>query len=1203
MNKKLFLPSIGLMALLAACSNDELFENKSISVDNNGRPQVNVILGVENPGLDVAETRMAGDAGLDSDGKAKFSWLWRPNDVLGGALFSDVKGEIFNERFLANYNFVRSDRGESEEIKGEASFKSYSSVTEGAYLFYHPYISDGSRSVIGHKLGDGKDPLRVTDMRTGDDGFDNLADVQGDGTSKNFFFSSLNEVSIPFDMAEGVAKATELPLKFASAYSFFRIELGTNLVPTQTTDYYENFSISKIEVSSLNEDTPFRTAFTIDPTVIAAIQKDIFWGEGAVESNGALKMVDKTILAERVGKVREALRQEKYTFNNTIDSDHAAGTSVDVMSYTKDAKTNKLIYVLSKPYEINSKDDKFVLWIPVPAGTYKPAEDKWTFNGVERKATGALKIEVYTSEGKATFHLNSKQTTDGSITLARDNANKFTQTLVIDGDKTNIDLYSFNQGFEVATNEEYNFAINYIKEHSKEFSNRTPLINLSGDIEIKEMFDQALQIKTANGSTITLKNEKGQEFTLDPEKTILGEDGKEVPTLKVAEGNTLNFAKDIKFLQLINNGTVNANQNVTMQSMTSGNEAVLKIEDGKIVKVNAEDKVNANDVNVGLGAALTIDATEVAVDGDMDIQGKANVTLNGTTSNTTNNVTLCPTAKLTVTNGAYTSKGAMTINAEKDNIATVDIQSANATNEGNVTVGGMLKAKAFTNATGAILTAKAPTTGEGRGKSGYVSVATLTNNGTVVTEKSEMIKNTFGGTIDVNTLNNNAGGEINTNGELVVAKSGVNNGTINLEGDEYALIKLPGASYTNNGRIVIEEPEHYCMYSYYKDWNKLESLKGNGTIETTIKNQDQYNAVLAQQAKYKTDSDKYTVWDVINKVYVNCKLNLTKVDSKDLSVLKDIVLQSTEDLTVAKNLRVNKLIAQANGTKITAAASVVFNAQKVIVEKDAVLTNDTNVKLFIEPSLSYAEANTNADNAMLSISGMLKNYGELHTTVEEDKVLKATVAAGATLSNYGKIGSPAKANTLWPQATLQNIDKINTEYYKFKYVYRVRSANNKDLTSATDLAANKRTWSIFYLWYTTTSFTDKDVFYDGKSTYYKVSKEAGSIETQQKTLTSEQIKMLESTISATQAKFKYLSEDGTANDLIINITKNVQPTKWSGEKLIQKFGHIQDFIFILKNDGTVELDTNAKTYGFIKDNSTGTLKGKFTEDYSAVTFK
>lgn len=997
MNKKLFLPSIGLMALLAACSNDELFENKPVSVDNNGRPQVNVILGVENPGLDMAETKMAGEAN-----ETGYKWLWRPNDVLGGALFSDVDNKIFNNQFLANYNFVRSDREESNENKGEASFKSYSSVTQGAYLFYHPYISDGKRNVIGHVLGDGKDPLRVTGMQVGDEGFDKLADVQGDGTTKNFFFSSLNEVSIPFDIEKGVAVAEELPLKFASAYSFFRIELGTNLVPTLTTNYYENFSISKIEVTSLNDETPFRTAFTIDPTVIADIQKDIFWSEeGAVEDNGALTMIsDKTLLAEREETVRKALRQEKYKF------DHISGypdNEVDVMKYKDGVETNKLIYVLSTPYEMDSKDDKFVLWIPVPAGTYKPAEDTWEFNGVEKKATGALKIEVYTSEGKATFHLNSKQTTDGSITLARDNANKFNQTLVIDGDNTNIDLYSFNQGFEVATNEEYDFAIKYIKEHSKEFSNRTPLIKLSGDITIKEMFDQALQITTDNNSTITLKNEEGKEFTLDPEKTILGENGKDVPTLKVAEGNTLNFAKDIKFLQLINNGTVNANQNVTMQSMTSYEGAELNISEDKNVIVNA-NTTNASAYNVNLGAKATfiVNAKDAAVNGTMTVENGAAVTLKGTTANATNNVTLKPASTLTVNNGEYTTSGTLAIQAVEKNISIVNVTSDNTVNEGAITVGGKLTAKALTNAQNASLTVNAATC-EGRDISGTVALKSLTNNGNVVTKKAETTKNYFGGTIDVETLNNN--NVINTNGELVVTTGGINalDAEIVLLDDRYSLIQLP-KNYTNNGVITISKPENYCMFTYYKQYNKLNGLKGTGTIEATIESQEQYQAVLAQQAEYWTISnDKYTAWDVINKFYVTSpNLELTNVSSKITKYKKDVVLENAK-VTIVDDLVVDQLIAN-NTTELTANGNVEFTANNVVVNKDRELTIGEKVKLRV----LYKKFSASSKNYMMDIAGKLTNNGWIDTEESNTDVANnLSVLVQGELLNNGKLSQKA----------------------------------------------------------------------------------------------------------------------------------------------------------------------------------------------------
>lgn len=995
MNKKLFLPSIGLMALLAACSNDELFENKPISVDNDGRPQVNLILGVENPGLDVAETRMAGDAGLGSDGKARFDWLWRPTDVLGGALFSDVEGNIFNNRFLANYNFVRSDREDpnAETVKG-ATFKSYSSVTTGAYLFYHPYFYDGGRHTIGHVLGDGQDPLRVTEMVVGDEGFDDLANVDKSGKSKNFFFSSLNDVTIPFDMENGVAQDETLPMKFASAYSFFRIELSTNLVGTSTTNYYKNFSINKIEVSS--PKTPFRTAFTVNPQTIAAIQADMFKDEvGAVEKNGALAQVDPEVLSERIEKVRKALRGETYTYQDR-------SKTIPVLDYTEGAETHKLIYVLKEDCQLK-KGETFVLWIPVPAGTYQVGHDTWTFNGVTKEADAALKFEVYTSEGKATFHVVNKNNENGSITLRRDEANKFTQTLTIDGDKTNIDLYSFNQGFDVATDEEWEFAINYIKNHDKEFSNRTPLINLSGDITINKLFDQKIQIVSENNNTITLDNAEGKIFTLDPEMTRLGNGADDDPILKVAAGNTLNFAKDITTLKLINNGTVNANQNVTMQSMTSYEGAELNISEGKNVIVNA-NTTNASAYNVNLGAKATfiVNAKDAAVNGTMTVENGAVVTLNGTTANATNNVTLKPASTLTVNNGDYTTKGTLNIQAEEKNVSIVEVKSENTVNEGTITVSGKLKAKALTNAQNASLTVNAATC-EGRGISGTVALTTLTNNGTVVTEKAETTKNYFGGTIDVETLNNN--NVINTNGELVVTTSGTNtlDAEIVLLDDRYSLIQLP-RNYTNNGVITISKPENYCMYTYYKQYNKLNGLKGTGTIEATIESQEQYKAVLAQQAEYSSISnDKYTAWDVINKFYVtSATLELTNVSSKIANYKKDIVLENTK-VTIVDGLVVDQLIAN-NTTELTANNVVVFKANNVIVNEGKQLTIGEKVKLHVV----YKKFSTSSKNYMMNIAGKLTNNGWIDTDESSTDVANnLSVLVQGELLNNGKLSQKA----------------------------------------------------------------------------------------------------------------------------------------------------------------------------------------------------
>lgn len=275
---------------------------------------------------------------------------------------------------------------------------------------------------------------------------------------------------------------------------------------------------------------------------------------------------------------------------------------------------------------------------------------------------------------------------------------------------------------------------------------------MNGDIKVNSLPEYKLQI--VGEKTITLE---GGAFKLNPEKTFLGEDGKNVPTLEVAQNTTLSFVKDIETLKLINNGTVNADQNVVMQSMTSSENAKLDISEGKKVIVDADtEDASAYDVTLGMGATLTMNAAKVSVNGKMDIQGDAIATLNGTTSNTTNNVTLCPTAKLIVNKGEYTTIGDLLINAEKDNVvAEVTINSAKANNLGNVEVSGKLTAKALTNAEGATLKVN-PATGEGRDKSGTVTLTSLTNNGTVETGAADVTKNYFGGTINVTTLNNNA---------------------------------------------------------------------------------------------------------------------------------------------------------------------------------------------------------------------------------------------------------------------------------------------------------------------------------------------------------------------------------------------------------------------------------------------------------------
>lgn len=1002
MNKKIFIPSIGLMALLAACSNDEMFENKPISVNNDGRPQVNLVVGAELPEMEAASTRMTGEVYDDENGKKQYSWLWTENDVLGGTLFEDTEGYIHNGMYQTNYAFIRSDRGSGAGDLAEANFKTLSPVTVGSYMFYHPYNADSKQHQLGHELGDENN--RISGMVTGDN--EGIASL-GSSKDKNFFFTALNKVAIDFDEEKFEAEARTLPLAFTSAYSFMRIDLTGDFKATSTTDYYKNFTINKVELSTVGEKgkaTPFVTEFTINPQTIAAIQYDLAKESliGSVDAKNGALLQDNPNLATDIRTVRSVLRQDKYKFQNSFELNgvsYSEGAELNILNPVDSKTATKLIYELATPFKIESINDHFVLWIPVPAGTYAYDSEQYTFNGAEKTGNGALKIEVYTSEGKATFFIGEE-----NITLNRDQSNRVAKTLFIKDDETNIDLYAFNEnGIDVATNEEWNYAIDYIENHNYVFSNKTPIINLKGDIEIgkddiKNLPTWKLQI--VGDKKITLNG----NVTLDPDKTILGEGGKNVPTLIVAEGSTLNFAKDIATLKLINNGTVTANHNVAMQAMTSGTDATLTIEAGKQVSVTAEGEANAYDVNLGAKATFTVSATNAAVKGTMTAENGAVVTLNGTTANATNNVTLKPASTLNVKGGAYTTSGALDIQADGENVSTVNITSSTV-NTGDITVSGKLTAKALNNK--GDFTVKAAQD-KGRDLSGAVVLTSLTNDGTVTTEMGATEKNTYGGTIDVNVLTNN--NVINNNGELVVSQRGSNKavtGTINLQSDKYALIVLPGSQFANNGKIVIDEPKNYNIYEYYKNWNHLENLSGNGTIEATLTSQDQYDQVLKQQKDYSA-TNKYTAWDVINKFYVDCNLKLTKVSSDRDSKLKDVVLKANRELTVVDGLVVNSFTTEgANSVlKTDATKTVTFTVQTANVAKNSSVTIAEKVKLLIKYQALVGT------NYMLNVAGELTNKGQIDTedgTTTKGHQISAYIASTGKLINEGSLSKKSEA--------------------------------------------------------------------------------------------------------------------------------------------------------------------------------------------------
>lgn len=190
------------------------------------------------------------------------------------------------------------------------------------------------------------------------------------------------------------------------------------------------------------------------------------------------------------------------------------------------------------------------------------------------------------------------------------------------------------------------------------------------------------------------------------------------------------------------------------------------------------------------------------------------------------------------------------------------------------------------------------------------------------------------------------------------------------------------------------------MYTYYKQYNKLNGLKGTGTIEATIKSQEQYKAVLAQQAEYWTISnDKYTAWDVINKFYVtSATLELTNVSSKIANYKKDVVLENAK-VIIVDGLVVDQLIAN-NTTELTANNDVVFTANNVAVNKDKELTIGEKVKLHVV----YKKFSASSKNYMMDIAGKLTNNGWIDTDESNTDVANnLSVLVQGELLNNGKL--------------------------------------------------------------------------------------------------------------------------------------------------------------------------------------------------------
>lgn len=1190
MKAKFLLGALVFPMIFGACTND-LFEQEPVSLPENsvlaGREKVNVSLNVERVGAEAPQTRV--DGYWDGSG---IQWAWRDNkDGMGAVVVDYLPNDEIVDKDKAGYeNYVITNYPFYPQIKQSsksANFRTPTAVVEGAYLFYSQY--DGDMITRGQIVDE---IPRLQNVKPGfDNGVLQIGSERTNGIGQNFFVSPIVNVGVKH------GADFELPLALTSAHSILHIRLDANL---ESKYYGENgLSINKIVLRALDDtNTPFNRKLTLNPIDIANLQKEV------KTANPTLPIDDRGVingLAEpsEVTKALNAVLNKIMSIEGgEVDTDALASKIGDYSDATED-KSSDLVYQLDEPFVFEKESDVMDLLVIMPAGTYNGTDQDPTTATYEGKYQGALRMTVYTSEGTYNTYIGGGNGTQ--ITAHRAEKINIGRTLKIKPGDTNINLYDFEKkGFDVETTEDWEYAIDYINSHLDRFGQgstwSTPKLKLKGEeIVLNEGYYFPEYPVSYSGDATLIVNGAG-DYTINAKNVILDSDHN--PTIKFENSDaTVAFSNvdATSEFNLISAAQINIAEG---QALT-----FKKLESSKGLKVDAKAKVNINSNNdvvlngentFATGSIVTATTTGKVTLNNATLNAST-VTLAGATNETTGELAVNANAALTV-NGAYTNEAVATI----DGNATATLNGVSV-NEGeiNVEVEGALNATKASFTNNGSLTLKGTDKEMDDDARSKATFKELVNNNTIVVEKGGTNKGTYGGCLTVNTkVTNNVNGTISVNGEFfATTATGTNYGVVKLMGDKYAVIQLSGSKFKsqNDGYIEITDPTAYEMFNtYYTIHNDLADVVG--PIVATL-SQENWPTVWSNYKKYNGAQE--TAWSVINTIRVEGTLEFTQEQTAIVEA-KDLILSETSGIKNAetsanKTLTFNNIIVEKNAkATFESAVACSLKCTNINIEEGATLDNNKNVKVSVEPALNYTTANTNVDNVMLTVNGTLNNYGEIHTTVAQKSVLKAIVGKGAFINNHGKIGTAAKNNVNWSKTELNNIDAINGEFYNFVKVHYVRKANSSDFTGAIKLEENtsERTWALFVAWQKATP--DERGVFEYNGSYYKVSVSDTDTDEVEPTLATQQKNMLVENFTTMRNNYKYDSN----KYLIKNAVKSTWST--SGSTYVKFYGYIQDFIFIYLNEGTVVLNNpDATAYGFIKDNTNGTLTGTFTQDYSS----
>lgn len=980
-----------LPALFAACTNDdfETVQNNSL-VDSvlKNRAKGELILNASKAGEEDAQTRIVGTA----NGTA-IDWLWESADDKIGGVVVDYKDDKRTDNIdliataddsytITNYPFAPNINAPS----ASAEFSTPTTVVEGAYMFYNLY--DGNNTGRGQIKAEID---RIQKVNAGEEaGLKQVGTTSNGG--QNFFVSPI------MDMAIADGEPIETPVTLTSAHSVLKFTFKADL----EDKYWGNFTVNKVVIKGVKDDKFART-LTIDPQKIAYIQKGIRDAvvngdtpyDDYFKNNGAIRTRDNNGNLVSDDQIKTALKL--VTDAISLKDDNGDLKEIGTLS----DKCNDLQFQLETPYVFNSKDDVMELMVVVPAGTYERENFGVALNEDDKNTEGLFELDVYTSEGIYKTYLNSYDEDDQMVeerTLER--GKKYgmpEQTLIINGGYTNITLFDQNDEFVVETTEDWNYTIDYINAHYRDFGNnnawKTPLVKIVGEeitVDADHYFP-AFPVKYEGDAKLYLVGQN--EYKFNPTCAIL--DNTNRPTLYVVDQKNASVVFDM-----------DVEDNIKDFYGKAG-EPTESSEEGVQQTITSAIKL-ISDAQVVIKKGTEVQFEELENRGTMTIEEDVKVEVDDSKSDKTQAILLDNAANKGVMNiyGRLYSE-----NYGLDNAATATINVKSFQNSMNNKIRGI------------------------------VALNTLVNKGVINIESGVQYKGTYGGKVDVETLTNTfttgTKGEINNNGELMV-QTIHSNGTITVGKDPYALIQLTSGYVTDDngyGSVVLADATQYEVYNNY--YSESSSITANGTIETTLTSQAEYDEIVKNHEQYtQVARGLQTALEVLNMVSVEGVV----LELKDsyTTEYNDINLYLGDNAGVdIKNVGGKITFASVNayGKNVSLVSTSKGDAQDVLkagtlkTSAKADMTIDEKVKV----EVTYQGYTDN--NYMMNLLGKLTNNGSIDTqdsdTDGKPNYISMYIGKEGSLYNKGLMSkaSEPKYNTTYYAALQAFVEELYNRTY------------------------------------------------------------------------------------------------------------------------------------------------------------------------------